>query len=41
MDTDEAMFLFSESTRAALVQPGSQREQEEFLMLMMPVRLNP
>ncbi|MEE9225227.1 MAG: DNA polymerase III subunit beta [Bacteroidota bacterium] len=41
IDTDEALFLFSESTRAALVQPGSQREQEEFLMLVMPVRLNP
>lgn len=41
IDTDEAMFLFSSATRAALVQPGSQREQEELLMLIMPVRLNP
>ena len=41
IDTDEVMFLFSSGARAALVQPASQREREEFLMLVMPVRLNP
>lgn len=41
IDTDEAMFLFSSATRAALVKPGTQREQEELTMLVMPVRLNP
>ena len=41
IDTEEAAFLFSNPTRAALVQPGAQKEGEDFLMLIMPVRLNP
>ena len=40
IDTDEALFLLSTPTRACTVQPISQREGEDILMLVMPVRLN-
>jgi len=40
IDTDEAVFLFSTPTRASIVQPVTQREGEDILMLVMPVRLN-
>jgi len=40
LDTDEALFLFSTPARAAIVKPSTQREGEDLLMLVMPVRLN-
>ncbi len=40
IDTDEAVFMFSTPTRASIVQPVTQREGEDVLMLVMPVRLN-
>jgi len=40
IDTDEVIFLFSSSTRACIIQPGTQRDGENLLMLVMPVRLN-
>lgn len=40
IDTDEAIFHFSTPTRAAIVQPVTQRDGENLLMLVMPVRLN-
>jgi len=40
IDTEEAIFHFSTPTRAAIVQPVTQRDGENLLMLVMPVRLN-
>lgn len=40
IDTDEVVFLFSTPTRAGVVKPGKQRDGEDLLMLVMPVRLN-
>ena len=40
IDTDEAVFRFSTATRATIVQPVTQRDGENLLMLVMPVRLN-
>ena len=40
IDTDEAIFRFSTPTRATIVQPVTQRDGENLLMLIMPVRLN-
>ncbi|MBI3766740.1 MAG: DNA polymerase III subunit beta, partial [Ignavibacteriales bacterium] len=40
IDTDEAMFMLSSPTRACIVQPVTQRDGENVLMLVMPVRLN-
>lgn len=40
IDTDEAVFMFSSSSRAAIVKPVTQRNGEDILMLVMPVRLN-
>lgn len=40
VDTDEVMLKFSTPTRAATIQPVTQRENENLLMLVMPVRLN-
>ena len=40
IDTDEAMFKFSSPTRAVIIQPVTQKENENLLMLVMPVRLN-
>jgi DNA polymerase-3 subunit beta len=40
IDTDEVVFKLSSSTRASIVHPAIQREGENLLMLIMPVRLN-
>jgi len=40
VDTDEAVFMLSSPARAGIVQPSVQREGEDLLMLVMPVRLN-
>ena len=40
IDTDEVIFKFSSATRACIVQPATQRDGENLLMLIMPVRLN-
>jgi DNA polymerase-3 subunit beta len=40
IDTDEAMFMISTPTRASIVQPVTQRQGENLVMLVMPVRLN-
>jgi DNA polymerase-3 subunit beta len=40
VDTDEVAFSFSSPTRACIVTPVTQRESENLLMLVMPVRLN-
>ena len=40
IDTDEAMFMISTPTRASIVQPTKQRDGENLVMLVMPVRLN-
>ena len=40
IDTDEVILLFNSPTRACIVQPATQREDENLLMLLMPVRLN-
>jgi DNA polymerase-3 subunit beta len=40
IDTDEVEFKFSSPVRAAIITPGVMREQEEVLMLVMPMRLN-
>ncbi len=39
LDTDEISFKFSTPTRAAIIEPASTNE-EDLLMLVMPVRLN-
>ena len=40
IDTDEVIFSLANPTRACVVQPASQRDGEDILMLVMPVRLN-
>jgi DNA polymerase-3 subunit beta len=40
IDSDDAVFRLSTPTRAGIVQPATQREHEDLLMLVMPVRLN-
>ncbi len=40
IDSIEIEFLFSSSNRAAIVKPKEQSENEDLLMLVMPVRLN-
>lgn len=40
IDTDDVIFMLSSPTRAGLVRPAKQREGEDLLMLVMPVRLN-
>ncbi len=40
VDTDEVQFMLSTPTRASIVQPTTQRDGEDLLMLVMPVRLN-
>ncbi len=39
IDTDEIEFLFGSPTRACVIQPFTQRQGEDILMLVMPVRL--
>ena len=40
VDTDEVQFLLSSPTRACILKPMTQREGENLMMLVMPVRLN-
>ncbi len=40
VDTDEVRFKLSTPTRAGIVEPATQRNEEDLLMLVMPVRLN-
>lgn len=40
IDTEDVVFHFSSPTRAGIVKPGTQRDGEDLLMLVMPVRLN-
>lgn len=40
IDADEITFKLSTPVRAAIITPAAQREQEDLLMLVMPVRLN-
>ncbi len=40
IDTPEVVFNFSSSVRAAIITPANQRENEDVLMLVMPMRLN-
>jgi DNA polymerase-3 subunit beta len=40
IDAEETEFRFSTPTRAGIVVPKSQRQGEDLLMLVMPVRLN-
>ena len=40
IDTDEVSFVFSSPSRASIIRPIPQREGEDLLMLVMPVRVN-
>jgi DNA polymerase-3 subunit beta len=40
IESDDVVFKFSSSVRAAIVAPATQRENEDVLMLVMPMRLN-
>lgn len=40
LDTNDVAFLFSTPTRAGIIKPAQQRDGEDLLMLVMPVRLN-
>ena len=40
IDSPEVVFNFSSSVRAAIITPAAQREHEDVLMLVMPMRLN-
>jgi DNA polymerase-3 subunit beta len=40
LDSDEVVFKLSTPTRAGIVEPATQRDHEDLLMLVMPVRLN-
>lgn len=40
IDTDEVMFTLKDSVSAAIVSPTIQKEDEDFMMLIMPIRLN-
>lgn len=40
LDSEEVVFKLSSPVRAAIVAPATQKEGEELLMLVMPVRLN-
>ena len=40
LDTEQVMFKFSSPTRAGIISPVGASDQEEVLMLVMPVRLN-
>lgn len=40
IDADEIVFKFSSPVRAAIVSPAKQRDHEDVLMLVMPMRLN-
>ncbi len=40
LDTKEVRLLLETSTKAGLIMPTEQEENEDLLMLLMPVRLN-
>lgn len=40
MDTEEVVFTLKDSVSAAIVTPSTQREHEDLMMLIMPIRLN-
>ena len=40
IDTDEVNFLMKDSVSAAIVTPSTQKEKEDFMMLIMPIRLS-
>jgi DNA polymerase-3 subunit beta len=40
IDSDEVSFKLSTAVRAAIITPSTQKEGEDLLMLVMPVRLN-
>ncbi len=40
IDTDQVQLMFSSPTRASILKPASQRDGENLLMLVMPVRLS-
>ena len=40
IDSDDVAFKLSTAVRAAIITPGTQKEGEDLLMLVMPVRLN-
>jgi DNA polymerase-3 subunit beta len=40
VESDEVVFKLSSPVRAAILAPGKQRDKEEVLMLVMPMRLN-
>ncbi|HLF19971.1 MAG TPA: DNA polymerase III subunit beta [Bacteroidota bacterium] len=40
IESDDVVFRFSSGVRAAIVMPAAQKENEDVLMLVMPMRLN-
>lgn len=40
IDSDEVVFSFSSSVKAAIIKPSNMKENEDVLMLVMPMRLN-
>jgi DNA polymerase-3 subunit beta len=40
IDSDEVVFSFSSSIKAAIITPATIKEDENVLMLVMPMRLN-
>jgi DNA polymerase-3 subunit beta len=40
VDSDEVVFSFSSSVKAAIIKPITKKENEDVLMLVMPMRLN-
>ncbi|MBR9978248.1 MAG: DNA polymerase III subunit beta [Bacteroidetes bacterium] len=40
LETEEVNFYFSSPTRAGLLQPKEQEEEQDILMLVMPLRIN-
>ncbi len=40
IDADEVIFKLSTAVRAAIITPSTQKDNEDLLMLVMPVRLN-
>lgn len=40
LDSEEVMFSFSSSVRASIITPTTVKENEDILMLVMPMRLN-
>jgi DNA polymerase-3 subunit beta len=40
IDSDEIVFNFSSSVKAAIITPAAVKENEDVLMLVMPMRLN-